>query len=135
MRQEHAWSLNIYNRNRLASSLKVIEALQDYLSFAIKFSDNKIKAWLGQPYLIESFWKKFGEFWSYKTPGTSNFLLEGLQMIVRTFLSGIINCLVVNEELFWDVLFMLLYKKMKNSKLFLQFYNNWNRSNPCIFIN
>ena len=59
--------------------LKVVEGLQDYLSCEIKFSEDKKRAWLGQPYLIKNMEKKFGEFiqdvWSHKTTGMTKFLI------------------------------------------------------------
>ena len=59
--------------------LKVIEGLQDYLSCEVKFSMDKKRAWLGQPYLIKNLEKKFGHhiinIQSHKVPGTSKFLI------------------------------------------------------------
>ena len=52
--------------------LKIVDEL-DYLSCKIKLSDNNKKAWLGQPFLVESLEKKFVEqvmkVWTHKTPG------------------------------------------------------------------
>ena len=43
--------------------LKVVNGLQDYISCEIRFSQNMKKAWLGEPYLLESL-KMFGaNFW------------------------------------------------------------------------
>ena len=39
--------------------LKVVEGLQDYLSFEIKISDDTKRAWLGQPHLIKNLKSKF----------------------------------------------------------------------------
>ena len=39
--------------------LKVVEGLQDYLSCEIKISENKKRAWLGQPHLIKNLKSKF----------------------------------------------------------------------------
>ena len=54
--------------------LKVEDELNDYLSCEIKFSDDKKKAWLGQPHLISNLKGTFGELVkgnrTYKTPGT-----------------------------------------------------------------
>ena len=40
--------------------LKIVDVLQDYLSFEIKISDNKKRIWLGQPHLIKNLENKFG---------------------------------------------------------------------------
>ena len=57
--------------------LKILEGLQDYLSCEIKFSDDKKRAWLGQPHLIKNLESKFGglvsKVWSHKTPSTPKF--------------------------------------------------------------
>ena len=37
--------------------LKVIDRLQNYLSCEVRFSQDKKKAWQGQPYMFEG-WKK-----------------------------------------------------------------------------
>ena len=59
--------------------LKVVEGLQDYLSFEIKISDDTKRAWLGQPHLIKNLKSKFKKLikdvWSHKTPGTPKFLI------------------------------------------------------------
>ena len=59
--------------------LKIVEGLQVYFSYKIKFSNDKKLAWLGQPNLIKSLQSKFGglvqEIWSHKTPGTPKFLI------------------------------------------------------------
>ena len=59
--------------------LKVMEGLQDYLSCEIKYPNDKKRAWLGQPHLIENLENKFGNCMqvvqSQKTPGTPNFLI------------------------------------------------------------
>ena len=55
-------------------STKVSNKLDDYLSCTIKLSDDKTKAWIGQPHLIDKLKSKFGELvkgmQAYKTPGT-----------------------------------------------------------------
>jgi len=54
--------------------IKVAEGLKDYLSCSIVVSEDKKKAWIGQPHLIKKLDKKFGELvknlQSYRTPGT-----------------------------------------------------------------
>jgi hypothetical protein len=54
--------------------VKVEDDLSDYLSCNIVFNKEKTKAWLGQPHLIKSLEKKFGDLvkslQQYKTPGT-----------------------------------------------------------------
>ena len=59
--------------------LKIVEGLQDYLSYEIKISDDKKHAWLGQPHLIKNLENKFGglvnKVWSHKTPGNPKFLI------------------------------------------------------------
>ena len=59
--------------------LKIVEGLQDYLLCEIKISDDRKRAWLGQPHLIKSLKSKFGrlidEVWSHKTSGTPKFLI------------------------------------------------------------
>ena len=63
--------------------LKVGEGLQDYLSCEFKFSNDKKRAWLGQPSLIKNMEKKFGhvqDVWSHKTPGTPQFLYVRLMV-------------------------------------------------------
>ena len=56
---------------------KIVEGLQDYLSCKIKFSDDKKRAWLGQPHLIKNLEKKFGglvrKIPSHKAPSTPSF--------------------------------------------------------------
>ena len=58
--------------------MKVVEGLQDYLSCEIKISDDKKRAWLGQPHLVKNLESKFKELiknvWSHKTPVTPKFL-------------------------------------------------------------
>ena len=39
--------------------LKIVKGLQDYLSYEIKFSDDKKRAWLGQSHLMKKLEKKF----------------------------------------------------------------------------
>jgi len=55
-------------------SIKMSNKLDDYLSCTIKLSDDKTKAWIGQPHLIDKLKSKFGELvqgmQAYKTPGT-----------------------------------------------------------------
>ena len=59
--------------------LKVVKGLKDYLSYEIKISDDKKRAWIEQPHLIKNVEKEFGEcmqdFWSHKIPGTPKFLI------------------------------------------------------------
>ena len=59
--------------------LKVVEGIQDYLSCKIKISEDKKRAWLGQPHLIKNLKSKFkkliNDVWSHKTPGTPKFLI------------------------------------------------------------
>ena len=59
--------------------LKIMEGLQDYLSYKIKISDDKKHAWLGQPHLIKNLKSKFGKLinkvQSCKAPGTPKFLI------------------------------------------------------------
>ena len=59
--------------------MKIVEGLQDYLSCKIKISEDKMRAWLGQPHLIKNLENKFSglvnEVWSHKTPGTPKFLI------------------------------------------------------------
>ena len=59
--------------------LKIMEGLQDYLSWKIKILNDRKHAWLGQPHLIKNLKSKFGklvnEVWSHKTPGTPEFLI------------------------------------------------------------
>ena len=54
--------------------LKVEDNLHNYLSCEIVLSDDRTKAWLGQPHLISSLKKKYGEevqkLYNYLTPGT-----------------------------------------------------------------
>ena len=63
--------------------LKVMEGWQHYLSCEIKFSNDKKRAWLGQPHLLKNLEKKLGkhmqDVWSHKAPG----------LIVREFLPKI----------------------------------------------
>ena len=57
----------------------IVEGLQDYLSCKIKFSNDKKRAWLGQPHLIKNMEKKFCKLMqdvqSHKTTGRPKFLL------------------------------------------------------------
>ena len=54
--------------------LKVDDNLNDYLSCDIRFSEEKNRAWIGQPHLIANLQDKFGDKVSklrnYVTPGT-----------------------------------------------------------------
>ena len=56
--------------------LKIEDDLKDYFSCKINFSEDKKKAWLGQPHLISNLMSKFGKdvkkLREYKTPGTPN---------------------------------------------------------------
>ena len=70
--------------------LKIVEGLQDYLSWEIKFSDNKKCAWLGQPHLIKNQENKFGglvnHIQSHKTPGTPKFLIVRPTEVIKKIL-------------------------------------------------
>ena len=59
--------------------LKIMDGLQNYLSCEIKISDNKKRAWLGQPHLIKNLENKFGglvsKVWHHKTSHTPKFLI------------------------------------------------------------
>ena len=59
--------------------LKIVEGLQEYLSCKVKFSEDKKRAWLGQPHLMKNTEKKFGKLVQYvqshKTPGMPKFLI------------------------------------------------------------
>jgi len=61
-------------------NLKVEDDLHDYLSCEIKFSEDRKRAWLGQPHLISKLEKKFHDLVKdlreYKTPGTPNLVIE-----------------------------------------------------------
>ena len=63
--------------------LKIKDELHDLLSCEIKYSKDRKRAWLGQPYLISNLEKKFGDqvkgLQTYKTPGT-----PGLNMVHNT---------------------------------------------------
>jgi hypothetical protein len=54
----------------------VFDKLTDYLSCEIVLSEDRKKAWIGQPHLISNLDKKFGDkvknLRTYKTPGTLN---------------------------------------------------------------
>ena len=86
--------------------LKIVEGLQDYLSCEIKFSEDKKRAWLGQPHLIKNLKSKFeklvNEVWSHKTPGTPKFL------IVRP-LEDIKKILIEDQKTCQSRIGMLLY--------------------------
>ena len=56
--------------------LDVMEGLQDYLSFEVKFSKDKKRAWLGQPHLIKNLMLKLFE--TIKCQVCLNFQLLGL---------------------------------------------------------
>ena len=60
--------------NKLPITVTYTDGLKDYLSCEIVFSDDRKKAWLGQPHLIKKLEATFGEDVSklqrYKTPGT-----------------------------------------------------------------
>ena len=60
-------------------SLKVMERLQRYLSYVVKFSKDEQRAWLGQPYPIKNLVEKFGNhvknMWCHKMPGMPKFLI------------------------------------------------------------
>ena len=55
-------------------TLKIEQDMKDYLSCEIEFSNDKKKAWIGQPHLIQKIKEKFGKdvknLQKYKTPGT-----------------------------------------------------------------
>ncbi len=57
-----------------AFTLKVTESTSDYLGCEVVFSQDKKKAWLGQPHIVANLERKFGDavkkLQSYKTPGT-----------------------------------------------------------------
>ena len=59
--------------------LKIVEGLQDYFSCKMKISDDKKRAWLGQPHLIKTLKSKIGKLinkvQSHKTPSTPKFLI------------------------------------------------------------
>ena len=59
--------------------LKIVEGLQDYLSYKIKFSGNKKHAWLGQTHPIKNLENEFGgpvnHIQSHKAPNTPKFLI------------------------------------------------------------
>jgi hypothetical protein len=74
---------------------QVFDDLTDYLSFEIVFSNDKKKAWLGQPHLIKNLRE-------YKTPGTPN-----LNMIRCTDPKLTISKL--NQKLYHSGTGMLLY--------------------------
>ena len=54
--------------------MKVEKELSDYLGYKIVFSNDRDKAWIGQPAVINSVLKTFGEevkdLQKYRTPGT-----------------------------------------------------------------
>ena len=58
--------------------IAIVEGLEDYLSWKIKFSDDKKHAWLGQSHLVKNLERKFGglfqDIWSHKTPCTPKVL-------------------------------------------------------------
>jgi len=65
--------------------IKVSNKLDDYLSCTIKLSDDKTKAWIGQPHLIDKLKSKFGELvkgmQAYNQAPLANALFE-FKMIV-----------------------------------------------------
>ena len=83
-----------------------MEWLQDYLSWKIKFSNNKKRAWLGQPHLIKKFENKFGglvnEIRSHKTPGTSKFLIVKPTEEIK-------KILIKDQQKYWSDIGMLFY--------------------------
>ena len=70
--------------------LKIMERLQDYSSCEIKFSEDKKRAWLGQPHLIKNMQKQFGKLVQdvqiHKTPGTPKFLIIRPSVKIETIL-------------------------------------------------
>ena len=86
--------------------LKVEDELNDYLSCEIKFSDDKKKAWLGQPHLISNLEGTFGELVkgsrTYKTPGTPH-----LNMVRNTDDTQAIS--IKNQGLYRSGVGMLLW--------------------------
>ena len=53
--------------------LKIMEGLQDCLSYEVKFSMNKKRAWLEQAHLIKNFSNHVKNSLSLKTPGIPRF--------------------------------------------------------------
>ena len=86
--------------------LKFVTGLQDCISYKVKFSKDKMRAWLGQPHLITNMEKKFGELvqnvWSHKTAGTPTFL------IIRPMVNSQ-NISMKDQEDHWLGIGMLLY--------------------------
>ena len=86
--------------------LKVTESLWDDMSFEIQFTEDEKRAWLGQPFLIESLQKKFGKKvmkgHSPKMPGMLMF------SIVRPFNNAEKNS-VKDKKLFQSGIRMLIY--------------------------
>ena len=62
-----------------ATGMKITteESMNDYLSCEVKFSNDGKRGWLGQPHLIKSLEKSFGEevkhMKTYQTPGTPGY--------------------------------------------------------------
>ena len=98
--------------------LKVFDKLTDYLSCEIVLSEDRKKAWIGQPHLISNLEKKFGDkvknLRTYKTPGTLN-----LSMIRNTNNNPIVSSDSEYQKLFRSGVGMLLYL-VKNRSQILQ---------------
>ena len=63
-----------------AFSITTEDNTSDYLSCEVVFSDDRKKAWLGQPHLIKNlmskFWNDVKDMKVYRTPGTPNVILR-----------------------------------------------------------
>ena len=86
--------------------LKIVEGLQDYLSWKIKFAPDKNRAWFGQSHLTKNSKKKFGKHMqdvqSHKTPGMPKFL------IVRPMVKSK-KISAKDQQDYWSGVGMLLY--------------------------
>ena len=64
-------------------NVTVEDTLEDYLSCNIVFSDDKKRAWIGQPHLMKKIDKKFGEMIKklpkYLTPGTPHMSVQKVE--------------------------------------------------------
>ena len=96
----------------------MFDKLTDYLSCEIVLSEDRKKAWIGQPHLISNLDKKFGDkvknLRTYKTPGTLN-----LSMIRNTNNKPIDSSDSEYQKLFRSGVGMLLYL-IKNRSQILQ---------------